>query len=70
MHKANVQEDTRLLRIPDASARSGLGQHDLRGLVAAGEVLYLKRGRTILVDYPDLERWISEQAQRTRAAVE
>jgi len=69
VHKSNITEDTWLLRVPDAAARSGLGQHDLRRLVASGEVKAIRRKRTILIDMDDLKQWISEQAERAQAAV-
>ena len=69
MRKATISDDTRLLRIPDAALKSGLGQIDLRRLTASGEVASIRRGRLVLVDYPDLDRWITEQAERSKAAV-
>lgn len=58
----------RLLSVLDASAYIGLSTHQIRQMIAKGELQARKAGRRILVERAELDRWADAQPVTGRTA--
>jgi excisionase family DNA binding protein len=58
----------RLLSVVDASAYIGLSVHQIRQMIAKGELQARKSGRRVLVERAELDRWADAQPVTGRTA--
>lgn len=58
----------RLLSVVDASAYIGLSAHQIRQMIAKGELQARKAGRRVLVERAELDRWADAQPVTGRTA--
>jgi excisionase family DNA binding protein len=51
-------EARRLLSVEEAAIFLGLGLREVRNMITAGDLPAVRRGRRVLIDSRDLNRWI------------